>query len=507
MIPKTLSVKVPRWAQFAATFVAGALVATLAFAEIGPIRLHPPGQDSISTSRVEQVTDNGQAAGPQASAAAGPAAAGPGGAQALAKSGLKCQAGANGGSTDVGVTGSTIKLATTEVESGIGAAFLGQVKYAMEAVKNKVNRAGGICGRQLDIQYVDDGWDAQRGAADIQNLVNGGIFAIPVGPSSEGLKLEIDNRDIDHSGVPVVGTDGMLVDQYNDPLVWPVATSTAASARLMVADAYKRGARSFSIVFDTNYRFGQEAGLAFDHEVKRLTGADVPGYPGDATVQSGQTICQAPTSFCGIRANQSGYGAQAKNMQSNHGQYMSMFLEPATALTWMGDPNAPVAADLGDGRAPVKFGVGLGQPLFTYDFGNSCQSACDQMQVWTSYKPDLEQYAGDAAVQQYVSDLHSAKPDADQYNAFTEGGYLGMELLVQALQACGPDLTRANLKRALDAINQQAGLTFTPSIAWRPGNHYANTTMQGWVIQYKGTFGRWRAGDIASDPQPTSGAG
>jgi len=128
VIPKTLSMNVPRWAQFAATFVAGALVATLAFAEIGPIRLHPPGRDSISTTRVEQVTDNGPAAGPQASAAAGPGASGPGTAQALAKSGLKCQAGANGGSTDVGVTGSTIKLATTEVESGIGAAFLGQVE-------------------------------------------------------------------------------------------------------------------------------------------------------------------------------------------------------------------------------------------------------------------------------------------------------------------------------------------------------------------------------------------
>src|SRR5258708_30167655 len=154
----------------------------------------------------------------------------------------------------------------------------------MEAVKNKVNRAGGICGRQLDIQYVDAGWDRGRGAADIQTLVNGGIFAMRVGPSSEGLKLEIDNRDIDHFGVPVVGTDGMLVDQYNDPLVWPVATSTAASARLMVADAYKRGARSFSIVFDTNYRVGQEAGLAFRQAVKLLPRAELSRFARDAAL-------------------------------------------------------------------------------------------------------------------------------------------------------------------------------------------------------------------------------
>lgn len=489
-----LKFPVPRWLQLLAAFVAGLAVASLAFVEVGPIPLRQVSHDTVITRQIAEGGTATPSAQPSA-AARSASAAGP-----AAVAGLSCRAGSNGGATAPGVTANTIQLATTEVESGVGAAFLGEVKYAMEAVKNKVNRQGGICGRQLQIRYVDDGWDAQRGSADIQNLVQSGVFAIPVGPSSEGLRIEIDNGDIDRFGIPVVGTDGMLIDQYSDPWVWPVAVSTASSARIMAADAYKRGARSFSIVFDSNYRFGREAGEAYDHEVRRLTGSDIPGYPGDQAVQSSQLGCVQ--SFCAIEANQSGYGSQAKNMSQNHGDYMAMFLEPATALVWMSDPNAPTVTGT---TTAVKYGIGLGQPLFTYGFASNCQDPCDQMDVWTSYKPDLESYATSPAVEQFVQDLHAVNPNADQYNAFSEGGYLGMELLVQALQAAGPDLTRARLKQALDTLSLASGLTYAPNLTWASGDHYANTTMQAFVIQYKGTFGRWRAGDIFTDPDPRGG--
>jgi ABC-type branched-subunit amino acid transport system substrate-binding protein len=489
------------WLQLGVAFAAGFVVAAASIVEVAP---HVHG-DSVATAAPGATTADGApgdgaagdaAAGGVAGAAAaaggadsggGAARSGAAAAAATARSGLQCAAGKNGGSTDVGVSAREIALATTEVQSGIGASFLGEVKYAMEAERKKVNDAGGICGRRLTIQYVDDGWSAHDGAIDLQNFFKSNVFAIAVGPSSEGLRVEIDNKDVDNHGIPVVGTDGMLIDQYQDPWVWPVAASTASSARIMAADAARRGATSFSIVYDKNYRFGVEAADAYDAEVKRLTGHDVDGY------DSGHTGCSK--AFCGVSAGQTSYGNEVKELAGHAGDFLVMFLEPATALTWMSTPDAPTASKL-------KYGVSLGQPLFTRDFAVNCQAACDQMQVWTGYKPDIEAYANEPAVQQYVTDLHGTKPDADEFNAFSEGGYIGMQLLVKGLQAVGPDLTRQRLRAALDAIDLDGALTLQSKLSYRPGNHFANLTMQAFSIQFKGTFGGWRAAAVVPDPHP-----
>lgn len=409
------------------------------------------------------------------------------------RSGLECAKGRNGGATDIGVTADKIMLATTVVQSGIGAAFLGDVKYAMEAVKNKVNRAGGICGRHLDIKYVDDGWDAQRGASYLRNFIKEGVFAIPVAPSSEGLRVVVDSGDIEKAGIPVVGTDGMLLDQYQRPngaaqsWVWSVAVATASTARIMARDAHKRGARTFSIVFDKNYKFGVEAAAAYNAEVKRLTGKNVQGY-------NKENNCSA--SYCGVLAGQSSYSSEIQQFQ--HADFEAMFLEPTTALTWMATPGAPTPKT-------VTYGIGAAQPLFTRAFGNGCQKACDQMAVWTSYKPPIEELLNDPIVSTYVQDLEKTKPDADEANAFAEGGYVGMMLLVDALKRVGPGLTRAALRRELDALKFGSGLTIQDQLAWSPTDHFANATMQAFTMEYKGTFSGWRPAQVVTDPTPQRG--
>src|SRR5439155_866370 len=190
-----------------------------------------------------------------------------GGGQRNASSGLQCAPGQNGGSTDQGVSSTGIQMATTVVDSGIGASFLRDVRFAMEAVRNHVNQSGGVCGRRLNIQYVDDGWDAQRGAQYLRNFIHQGIFAVPVCPSSEGCSVVIDSGDFDQARIPVIGTDGLRIDQYAkgngqvEPWVWPIATSTVSSALIMADWAYKQVASKFSVVFDKNYRFGAEAAV------------------------------------------------------------------------------------------------------------------------------------------------------------------------------------------------------------------------------------------------------
>jgi len=410
----------------------------------------------------------------------------------IPSNGFQCARGKNGGATDKGVKADSISMATTVVRSGIGAAFLGEVQYAMDAVKIKVNRAGGICGRLLNIRYVDDAWDAADGQRDIRDFINQGYFAIPIGPSSEGLNAAITTGAIREAGIPVVGTDGMVISQYQDPWVWPVAVSTASSARIMAIEAKSLGAKSYSIVFDKDYKFGAEAAEAFNAQVRRQTGSNIAGY-------NSQHTCQQ--SFCGVVANQTSYGGEVGRFQP--GDIVVMFLEPKTALTWMATTGAPTPKDI---QAQTN-GVGVwgAQPLFTHDFEVNCQDACDGMWVWSGFKPYVEKYKLDPAVQTFVSDLAKTS-NADPYNAFSEGGYVGMELLVAAMQKVGPNLTRGNLKRVLDSMDYASGLTLQSTLHWRPGNHFPTSTMQAFEMQYKGSASGWRLEAVVSDPNPVETA-
>jgi ABC-type branched-subunit amino acid transport system substrate-binding protein len=481
--------------KVAAAFVAGAVLGAFSVVQVAR---------NVTTTSVGQPDSEGNVPGldgttvPSPGATNGtlpPGAPGPGSTLPTA-AGLSCARGQNGGNTDTGVTGTEIKMATTVVRSGIGAAFLGDVQFAMEAVRNKVNRAGGVCGRILNVRYVDDGWNANAGAQYLRNFIQEGVFAIPVGPSSEGLRVVIDSGDIQKAGIPVVGTDGMIINQYEDSWVWPVAVATASSARIMVRNAHGQGAKRFAIVFDNNYKFGVEAATAFNNEVKRLTGSNVDGF---------NTENNCVRSFCGIIAGRPGYGNEVNEVASQDFDFLGMFLEPQTALTWMSTPGAPTMANKGGLQKPGM--IGLAQPLFTHDLAVNCQSACDQMWVWTGYKPPIEDYRKDPVVQTFVSDLKKTKPDADEFNAFAEGGYVGMSLLVEALKKVGPQLTRARLKTVLDSMDYASGLTLEKTLSWRPGNHFAAVTMQAFQIEYKGSFGGWRAQTIVKDPSPQLGTG
>lgn len=477
-------------------FVIGAVFGAITVAQVAPNATTTTAQGPNSGAPTGGVVN------PTSGATVGPGgpSAGPTGPANLppAPAGIQCAPGRNGGATDKGVTATSIKMATTVVRSGIGEPFLGDVQFAMEAVRNKTNRAGGICGRRLDIKYVDDGWNANTGAQYLRNFINEGVFAIPVGPSSEGLRVVIENGDIRRAQIPVVGTDGLLISQYQDPWVWPVAVATASSARIMARNAYARGARRFAIVFDKNYRFGREGATAFNNEVKRLTRANVDGYNADFNCVN---------AFCGVLAGQGSYGTEVDQINGSYGNegfdYLAMFLEPQTALTWMGTPGAPYL----DPSRGLK-GIGLAQPLFTRAFAQGCKSKCHGMWVWTGYKPPIEDYKTDAAVRTFVSDLQRTKPDADEFNAFAEGGYAGMSLLVEALKQVGPQLTRARLRIALDAMRFSSGLTMQPTLSWPAApKRFAAWTMQAFEIQYRGTFGGWRSQAIVQDPSPGRGVG
>lgn len=401
------------------------------------------------------------------------------------RGGLQCAAGRNGGSTDVGVSDRQILLGATVVDSGVGASFLRDARYGMLAVKNKINRAGGVCGRGLEMILIDDGWDFALGAKFIKNLVEDKkIFALSVVPSSEGLRSVSDQGYLQDHKIPVIGSDGMLVHQYRDPYIWPVAASTISTMHIMVKYAYDHlEARDFGLVYERSYRFGKEGAYAFNKAVRKLTGDDVPGYEDPTGNQAG---CRKR--FCGIEVGDS-YEDEQNTFNGSCAQpqdgkppcdFVGLLLEPSTALSWMTGSLVPTGNRHMAGP----------QPLFTREFAEQCGQRCHNMWLWTGYDPPIGGNLGRPAIREYVGDIKSTSTSADYNNTFVEGAYVGMNLLVEALKRVGPNVTRRNLASVLDDMTFESGLT--GSLTWRTGDHFANVRMRGYSIQFKDRFSGWR---------------
>ncbi len=349
----------------------------------------------------------------------------------------------------------------------------------MKAVVDKVNRAGGICGRTLDLKVVNDNFNASQGQQYIKNFISEDYFALPVVPSAEGLGAAILAGNIKDAGIPVVGTDGMRKEQYNDPWVWPVASATVTAMRSMVHyAATQKGANSFAIVYDTKYKFGAEGLAAFKSQVEA----------------EGKTFIDP----VGLDPDQSSYATEVQTFNgrcgSNKCDAIALLLLPDTAKQWLA--RNPARARLYTAGA---------QTLFTDRFAQDCVQnigdSCHGLAVWTGYNPPIGGLKNKPGVAEYVSDVKRTDPGAEENNQFMMGAYLGMSVFVEALKQVGPELSREKLR---DVMNQ---MTYTSDLSspltWSASlPHKANKYSQSFsMVVTQGTFNGWaQQSQFAPDP-------
>ncbi|MGI8609333.1 MAG: ABC transporter substrate-binding protein [Candidatus Dormibacteria bacterium] len=398
--------------------------------------------------------------------------------------GFQCAPGRNGGATDAGISATEIHVASTIVTSGPGAGFLGEAADGMQAAINQVNNAGGICGRRVTITTINDGWNGPTGAGYINNFIQSKqVFALVGEPDSEGLDAAKKNGSIDNAGIPVVGTDGMLKSQYQDSWIWPVAASTVTNMHIIAKHAHDNGAKKFGIVYDSLYKFGLEGAAAFKAEVGRVGGQ----APGTGCAQG----------FCGISPDQTDYSTSIQQFNSYCAacDAVVLLLEPQPAETWM-RAEANVATS---SWAKTLYG---GEPLFDDQVGAACGDPCNHMIVWTGYKPAIQPF-DDGAVATYCQALRSVRPQDDCHNEFTEGAYIGTQLFIKAALLAGPNLTRANLKQALDTMTFQSGMA--SDMHWG-SNHLANLTMAAFGDNFSGSFNGWNYLQSGFLPDPAPGS-
>jgi ABC-type branched-subunit amino acid transport system substrate-binding protein len=421
--------------------------------------------------------------------------------------GIDCAARRNGGATAPGVTATQIHVASTIVTTGIGSGFLKEAADGMRAALDEVNSAGGICGRTLtfDNNLINDDWQPSQGNAIIQNWINSGnVFALVGEPDSEGLGAAITSGTIDRGGIPVVGTDGMLANQYFNNWVWPVAASTVSNMHIIAkyaADHYSRSGvpPTFGIVYDTRYKFGREGAQAFDQEVRRETGHDIQGFGGAG--------CAGQTAYCGIDPNSTDYSNEITAFNSSCSGTVTakcdvvvMLLEPGPMENWMSGE--------ADCRCHWYSNLFGGEPLFDDKMAQNC-AGCGQghMTVWTGYRPAIQPFDSEKPVYTYCQSLRARNASDDCHNEFTQGAYLGTRLFISAVQRLAVrnlPLTRENLRDVLNGDSFDLGLAgpfhFGGSLP-----RQANLTMAAFSENYSGSFNGWSYDNTGFLPDPSPG--
>lgn len=302
---------------------------------------------------------------------------------------------------------------------------------AVNDLMGDVNRAGGVCGRLIDLV---------RGGPETAPPDD--TLAMLFTPQNSYLDEFIENGTAARLGIPIVGTDGLTETQFGSPLVWPVGLPVASLTRIAVDHAYRQlGARSFALVHDDT-RSGQAAASAFPAYIASLPGASV------RVVHSVQEPTERFNDACGNDA--------------------------CDVVVWAMDPgwmNAWINAKPARGRLQTAALLyGDFHALISQCRGSAADNQCANLHAWIGFTPPVAGFLGNPDVRAYRGTAGSV--NAWDEDALVEGAYVGAKLLLEAIHRTGPEPTRAGLQRTLQEMRYESALT--APLAWDSPGRVAN---------------------------------
>src|SRR5258708_5971052 len=120
-----------------------------------------------------------------------------------------------GGATPPGVTATSIKIGTSTPVTGPVGAVCVPINNGAQAVFASVNAKGGINGRKIDSEVLDDAYQADRAVANAKQFINEPVFAVYGGCGSIGAGAIY--QPLAAAKVPFVFPTGTLPGLY-DPV-------------------------------------------------------------------------------------------------------------------------------------------------------------------------------------------------------------------------------------------------------------------------------------------------
>lgn len=361
-----------------------------------------------------------------------------------------------------GVSDTEIKLGQTMPYSGPASA-LGVTGKAGQAYFNKINDAGGVNGRKINLISLDDGFSPVKTVEQTRRLVERDEVLAVVGSLGSGpnaaVQAYLNEQEVPQLFIMSGSARFLNPQEFKWTMPW-----TASSAR--IGEAYGRYVREtmpdakVAIIYQ-NDEYGQEAqkgirkGLGAD--VDKIVVAQQTYDVTDPTIDSQIIALQASGADVLFHASVPKFAAQGLRKVYELGWKPTQFIDV---------PAASIAATFRP--------IGL-------------EKAVDVISA-TYFKDPLDpKLAEDEGVKRYLETLKAYAPDLDPADSNVIFGYAMAESVVAVLNKAGDDLTRENIMKQAASLDGVHISMLLPSVTLNTTEDYYAAIKHLQLIQFNGT--------------------
>lgn len=204
----------------------------------------------------------------------------------LAAACTKASTGSSGGGGSGNSKSGTIVFGSEISLTGQFAPFGAGVQQGLKAAESTVNAAGGVLGRKISLDVVDDASDPVDSVPKANLLTSVDHVKVQVGEA--GPDAQAIYKIFTKAGIPFLTSGGdTFFDANTDPLLWRLTPSDNQLGVAMALWAWHKGYRRAALLFSTGVE--QQLRAQVEATFKRLGGTIV----NNSAIQSGQTAYQS----------------------------------------------------------------------------------------------------------------------------------------------------------------------------------------------------------------------
>jgi branched-chain amino acid transport system substrate-binding protein len=333
---------------------------------------------------------------------------------------------------DTGASDTEIKIGNIMPYSGPASAY-GTIGKALGAYFNKVNAEGGINGRKITFITYDDGYAPPKTVEQARRLVeNDDVLLIlnSLGTAhNTAIQKYMNTKKVPQLFVATGATK--FGDPKNFPWTMGWQPNYQSEGRIYAQYILKNHPNGKIGILFQNDDYGKDyvKGLKDGLAGKAMIVAELPYEPTDPTVDSQMVSLKASGADIFFNVTTPKFAAQSIKKAAEIGW------KPVHLLN-------SVSASVGAVMKPA--GLENGKDVLTAVYGKDPTDP-----VWKD----------DPGMKEWVAFMDKYYPDGDKSSSFPVYGYSVARTMVQVLQQCGDDLTRANvMKQAASLKDYETGM-------------------------------------------------
>jgi len=373
-----------------------------------------------------------------------------------------CGGGSSGGATAGGAAKQPIKIGAILSLTGSYAGLGAPEKQALELEVKRINDAGGVNGRPIEVVIVDDATDAQKAVAAATKLIDQDKVVAILGATGTSGTMAIRN-EAGRAGVPIVSmAGGSVITDTFDKNTFQTPWPNRLVVPFTLAEVQKEGITKVALLSSSD-GYGKDGRQVVLDDTKAGAAvqvvADEAFNPGDTdmTVQLTKIKAKSPQAIWLWNA-----GKEAATVAKNLRQ-----IDPSGSIKLIGAP--------GNARKEFITGAGAAAEGFTF--------AAGKILLPETYGKDTQEYKVATDFIDRFTKAYSSAPDI-----FAGHAYDALAITVDALKRAGDGADGAKLRDAIEGTKGLVGIggTFTYS----PSDHNGLTEKD--LVMYRIEGGTWK---------------